>query len=163
MHQLEADDSRITPRMADFLSSIKYKPPPEGIRSELTGQKVFEHAANLPFQNFEQKTALRFRHVHRGDWIFELARYDSFTGTILSASGKTQWGATFWNLEWDNILGANIGLKVGQAADWNPWFNNFFPENADFGNRGKHTGFQDFLQDVEYITKMLDEMRGLEK
>ena len=152
------DDSRITPRMADFMSSIAYKAPPAGIRPELTGHKVFKYATNLKFDSFEQKTALRFRHARRKAWVFELARYDSFTDNTVSAPETTQWGATFLNTEWEHVLGANNILGIGQAANWDPWLSRFFPETA---KDGKDTGFQGFLQDVEYITKMLDEMKNL--
>lgn len=157
------DDSRVTPRMADFKSSVAYKPPPAGTRPELTGHKVFQHASNLKVEHFEQKTALRYRHVRHSNWIFELARYDTFTGNNATTSGKTQWGGSFWHTEWDNILGANNLLHIGEAASWDPRLSKFFPENVGTHNKGKDTGFQDFLQDVEYITGMLDGMKSLGK
>ena len=157
------DDSRITPRMADFASSVTFKPPPTGIRPELTGHKVFKFASNLQYESFEQKTAVRYRHIHHGNWIFELARYDTFTGNIATASGKTQWGASYWNAEWDNTLGANLPLGIGQAAKWDPWLTTFFPDNPHTSNTGRDTGFKDFMQDTKYITGMLDEMKGLAK
>jgi len=155
------DDSRITPQMADFASSVAFKPPPSGIRPEITGYKVFTFASNLRVQSFEQKTAVRYCHKKRGNWIFELARYDTFTGNIVTASGKTQWGASYWNAEWDNTLGANLSLGIGQAANWNPWMSTFFPENPHTSFKGRDAGFQDFMQDVKYITGMLDEMKGM--
>ncbi|KAL8831744.1 MAG: hypothetical protein Q9191_000672 [Dirinaria sp. TL-2023a] len=162
-HEVEVDDSRVTPRMADFKSSVTYKPPSAGVQPELTGYKVFQHASNLKVEHFEQKTALRYRHVRHSNWIFELARYDSFTGNNVTASEKTQWGGSFWHTEWDNILGANNLLDIGEAANWDPRLSKFFPENAGTPNKGKDTGFQDFLQDVEYITEMLDGMKNLGK
>lgn len=155
------DDSRVTPQMADLASSVAFKPPPSGIRPEITGYKVFTFASNLRLESFEQKTAVRYCHKKHGNWIFELARYDTFTGNIVTASRKTQWGASYWNAEWDNTLGANLSLGIGQAANWNPWFSTFFPENSHTSHKGRDTGFQDFMQDVRYITGMLDEMKGL--
>lgn len=156
------DDVRITPKMADFAASVTYRPPPQGIRPELTGHNVFKFSSNLRYESFEQKTAVQYCHKKHVNWIFELARYDTFTGNITTASEKTQWGASYLNAEWDNILGANLALGIGQSAQWNPWLETFFPKNDRTTNTGKNTGFQDFMQDLSYITGRLDEMKGLE-
>lgn len=155
------DDTRITPQMEDFADSVVFNDPPPGTRPELTSFKVFKYAPNFRFESFEQKTALRFCHKDRGNWIFELARYDTFIGNIATASGKTQWGASYWNAEWDNTLGANLALGIGQAAKWDPWFSTFFPENPRTTHSGKESGFKDFVDDMKYFAGMLDEMRGL--
>ena len=148
--------------MADFTGSVTYSPPPKGIRPEITGHKVFKISSKLRYESFEQKTAVQFCHRKHGNWIFEVARYDTFTGNIATAAGKTQWGASYWNAEWDNTLGANLSLGIGQAASWNPWLETFFPKNVRSSNSGRDAGFQDFLQDLKYITGMLDEMKGLD-
>ena len=149
--------------MADFLSSVQYQPPPKDMRPEFTGHKVFQYASILKIESFEQKTALRFRNVHHGDWIFELARYDAFTGNTMTASSKTQWGATYWNIEWDNILGANSSLDVGESASWDPYLDKFFPRTPPTIRTGDHDGFQDFWKDMEYITRLIDEMKSFDK
>ena len=149
--------------MADFASSVTYRPPPPGTRPEVTGYNVFKAVSNLRYDSFEQKTAVQFCHKLRGNWTFEIARYDAFVGNITPASGKTQWGASYWNVEWDNTLGANLSLGIGQAATWNPWFKTFFPTNPRTSNTRRDVGFRDFIEDVEHITSMLDEMKGMTK
>ena len=148
--------------MADFASSVAYKTPPSGVRPELTGCKVFMHAYNLQYQSFEQKTALRFQHKDNSAWLFEFARYDTFSPNVSTASAKTQWGASLWHAEWDNILGENDILSIGQAAKWSPKFDTFFPTTMRNERLGID-GFQDFLHKVQDVTSMLDEMKGLPK
>ena len=57
-HNTPIDDTYITPRMADFASSVAYKAPPGEVRPEVTGCKVFTHAFNMQYESFEQKTAV---------------------------------------------------------------------------------------------------------
>lgn len=143
--------------MADFASSVEYKAPPSEVQPGFTGCKVFKHAYNMQYESFEQKTAFRFRHKEHGAWILEVARYDTFSPNVTTASSKTQWGASFWNTEWDTILSANDNLGIGQAAKWEPNFDRFFPVSKDGKELGKD-GFQSFLDDVKDITRILDEM-----
>ena len=146
--------------MADFASSVGYKPPPGEVRPELAGYKVFKHAFNMQYESFEQKTALRFRHKEHGTWVLELARYDTFSPNVITASSKTQWGASFWNTEWDSVLGANDNLGIGQAAKWEPKLDMFFPAGSLGKELGKD-GFQSFLDDVKSIVGIFDEMKTM--
>ena len=57
-HNIPIDDAYITPRMAGFASSVAYTAPPDEVRPELTGCKVFKHAFNMQYDSFEQKTAV---------------------------------------------------------------------------------------------------------
>ena len=57
-HNTPIDDTYITPRMADFASSVAYKAPPGEVRPEVTGCKVFTHAFNMQYESFQQKTAV---------------------------------------------------------------------------------------------------------
>ena len=152
------DDAHITPRMTDFASSVRYKAPPSGVHPEVAGCKVFKHAFNMQYESFEQKTAVQFHHKNHGSWVFEFARYDAFSPNINTVSSKTQWGASFWNTEWDNILAANENLGIGQAATWEPKLDRFFPADNQAKEQAKD-GFQSFLDDVKDISDMLDEMK----
>lgn len=145
--------------MADFASSIGYKAPPSEVRPEITGAKVFKHAFNLQYETFEQKTALRFQHKDHSAWIFEFARYDTFSPNVSTASEVTQWGASLWNTEWDTILAENDNLGIGQGAKWDAKFGKFFP--GDSQTEGGVDGFQEFLHKVQDVTHMLDEMKGI--
>lgn len=156
------DETRITPRMADFESSIAYQAPPKEIRPEITGCKVFKHAFNTPYESFEQKTALRFQHKDHSAWIFEFARYDTFSPNVNTASSKAQWGASFWSTDWDNILAENDKLEIGQAAKWEPMLARFFPGSSSQTKKASGVdGFQDFLCKVQDVTNMLDEVKAV--
>ena len=159
-HGTTVDETRITPRMADFEASIAYKAPPSEIRPEITGCKVFKHAFNMPYESFEQKTALQFQHKDHSAWIFEFARYDTFSPNVNTASSKAQWGASFWSTDWDSILAENDDLEIGQAAKWEPKLANFFPGGSQTKALGVD-GFQDFLCKVQDVTSMLDEVKAL--
>ena len=146
--------------MADFAASIAYQAPPSGIRPEITGCKIFKHAFNMPYESFEQKTALRFQYKDHSAWIFEFARYDIFSPNVSTASSKAQWGASFWNSDWDTILAENDMLEIGQAAKWEPKLARFFPGSSQTKASGVD-GFQDFLGKVQDVTNMLDEVKAL--
>ena len=105
---------------------------------------------------------LRFRHKEHGAWILELARYDTFSPNVVTASSKSHWGASFWNTEWDGILGTNDNLSIGQAATWEPKFEKFFP-GIKVANELDKDGFQSFLDDIKSISGVLDRMRSMPK
>ena len=151
-HSTTVDDNHITTRMADFANSVWYKAPPNGVRPEIAGCKVFKHAFNMQYEIFEQKIALQYVYKEQREYIFELARYDTFSPNVNTASSKTQWGASFWNNDWDKTFEENENLGIGQAATWDPKIDRFFA--------GKE-GFQTFLDNVHAIKTMLDQTRDI--
>lgn len=148
--------------MTNFVEKVAAKLPP-GAKPQLSGQRVFTWKATLPSINFEQKTALRYRLLNNSAWVFEFARYDTYESTaqgIATTPKDTYWGATFWNSEWDSILGENAHLGIGEAARWNQNLSNFFTPNFRSTSTGPDAGLDDFLSNIKSIVELLDTMRA---
>lgn len=160
-HNLDA--ARIDHKMTTFADSIKLKKIPKA-GTELTGRKIFEWEEDLPGNLkpsvFEQKTALRYRLVHSSQWVFEIARYDSYGDPENPDTPMTtHWGATMWNTEWDITLSANAGLGIGESADWDAKLETFFPSDSHSKNQDVNPGVMEFLQKVQMVTDFLDDIK----
>lgn len=155
------DTSRITPDMTNFVQKVAPNVPP-GAKPQLSGTRVFTWSPTLPSITFEQKTALRYRLLNNSAWVFEFARYDTYESTARGTATTpkdTYWGATFWNSEWDRILGENANLGIGEAARWNRNMNTFFSPNFRSASTGPDAGLRDFLSNMKSIVELLDMMR----
>lgn len=144
--------------MTAFANNVRFKRPPPGPKPQISGHKAFFWTGGLPIIRFEQKTALRYRLVDDVGWNFEFARYDSYGSPSSVTPTETQWGATFWSSEWDRALGDNAGLGIGQAANWEPKIETFFPKmnSTRFSNQGG--GLKMFIQSVTEIVELFDEV-----
>lgn len=153
--------------MTEFAESVKLSKVPR-TRTELTGQRVFTWAKDLPGSmqpsTFQQKTALRYRLAHHPEWEFEIARYDNY-GNPKSENVpvETNWGATLYNTSWDSILTANSTLGIGETAGWDPRLETFFPSRngtADMeGQGGTDPGVTEFLKIVGVVSKFIDSIK----
>lgn len=157
------DASRITPMMTAFVDSVKFKLPLASERPQIwdSALKVFTWTSGMSVSSFEQKTSLRYRIVDNNDWMFEFARYDDYGGSVpgapMSSSPSTSWGATFWNSEWDRALGQNASLKIGEAAEWDPQLDKFFPRSRrTVGDPRESAGLRQFLANTKAIAELLD-------
>ena len=156
------DSSRITPVMTKFVNSIRFKPPPNDIKPTASGHRVFTWTSTLPVFIFEQKTALRYRMIDNSDWVFEFARYDTYSGAVDSTPTGTHWGGTFWNSEWDRVLGINANLEIGKEAPWAAELETFFPSGHQppiSGGEGDGKGLKQFLAYTKAIVELLDGMK----
>lgn len=154
------DPTRITPTMTAFADGVKFEAPkskPKGKKAEISGTKVFNWKPFLAVSSFEQKTSLRYRLVDNNDWMFEFARYDRYDGLAPDRPKSTSWGASFWNSEWDRLLGQNAALKIGRAATWDPKLETFFPRSSrTSGDTAEALGLRQFLGNTKAIVEMLD-------
>lgn len=150
------DTARITPTMDEFISTVEFNPPPPGAKPDADPHRCFTwKAGGLRVSSFEQKTSLRYRIRDESRWMFEFSRYDLYRGHFVTAKPTTQWGATFWNSEWDRVFKENSKAAIGNEANWEPQVKTFFParqgtEDAD--------GLRAFLQRTKTIAEVLDGM-----
>lgn len=153
--------------MSDFASSVRVKKGSlRGI--ELTGCNMFEWQPQMPGNiqptNFEQKTALHFRLIGAPDYLFEIARYDSYDNVRNPTyPTTTNWGASLWNTEWDSTLSQNAGIGIGEAANWEPRLSTFLPGGDDATVNDVNPGIKTFLQHVHDITQCLEEIPNCRK
>ncbi len=153
--------------MTEFAESVKLSKIPR-TRTELTGQRVFTWNKDLPGiiqpSAFLQKTALRYRLAQHQNWEFEIARYDSY-GNPKSENVpvETHWGATLYDTNSDSVLTANSTLGIGEAAEWSPKLDTFFPSmpsTADMaGVEGTDPGVMELLKVVETVSKFIDSIK----
>lgn len=145
--------------MISFANSIQFRYPTPSPKIELTGHKLFFGAPTFPVDSFEQKTALRYRLKNHSAWLFEISRYDTYAVDALLPS-NTQWGATFWNSDWDSTLAENANLSIGQAATWDPKLSTFFEAGHTSASMALDAGFWEFMQNLQFILDVLDGMKS---
>lgn len=145
--------------MTAFDAGVRFKLPPVGTKPEISGRRVFTWTGGLPVMRFEQKTALRFRLASDSSCIFEFARYDTYGGPGATTPSETQWGASYWNCEWDRTLSLNAGLPIGKAAEWDPQVNTFFPKGYATKSTGPDAGLKTFIAVMTEIVELLDKVR----
>jgi hypothetical protein len=145
--------------MAAFDNNVVFKPPPVDKKPDISGRRVFSWRGGLPLMRFEQKTALRFRLASDSSCMFEFARYDTYGGPAATTPSETQWGASYWNCEWDRTLSQNAGLLIGKAANWDPQINTFFPKGYASKTTGPDAGLKTFIGVMTEIVELLDKVR----
>ena len=145
--------------MTAFDASVKFKLPPVGKKPEISGRRVFTWGGGLPIMRFEQKTGLRFRLASDSSYMFEFARYDTYGGPGATTPSETQWGASYWNDEWDRTLSKNASLLIGKSASWDPQIRTFFPNGSTSKSTGQDAGLKAFIGVMTEIVELLDKVR----
>ena len=167
------DPTQVDPKMIDFADSIKLDPS-KAKGPGFEGERVFTWETSIPGclkpSAFEQRTALQFRLAKAPDWMFEIARYDTYD---LSSSPSQQpgdevviplvrsyWGARLVNTEWETILGENQNLGIGEAAKWDSGLGAFFPSEVSHFE-GADPGIKEFLGSMREVMECLDELKEM--
>lgn len=124
-----------------------------------------------PVAKFVEKSALRYR-LKGTNYVLELARYDEYRrfarpltqsgidinmGTTYHISEEpiTTWGASVFDLQWDNTLGKHANFGLGHAADWSPSLNTFFPCSDDPSPSDVRLGFNQFVDLTQRVASLL--------
>lgn len=143
--------------MCAFAESVRWKSlSAEFHKADFTGRRVFTWNHSVRIVSFEQKTVLRYRLADRADWIFELARCDSYNSLKSSANPTvTRYRASVWRQEWDRLLSSNHSLEIGEEASWEPTIDTFFGANLSGATEDK-SGLKVFLGDMKRISELLD-------
>lgn len=144
--------------MRSFAESVRWKSlSAELPKADFTGRRVFTWNHGFKVVSFEQKTALRYRLADRADWIFELARYDSYNSLKSSTDPTaTRYRASVWRKEWDRLLSTNHSLEIGEEASWEPKIEKFFGANVP-GVTEDTSGLKVFVGDMKRISELLDD------
>ena len=122
-----------------------------------------------PVARIVEKSALRYR-LKGTNYIFELARYDEYSRAQLTASQIllqgpssnnmspvpiTSWGASIFDLQWDNMLGQHANFGVGHNAAWSPSLNTFFPCFGDADPSDLRSGFNSLMPLIDQVSTLL--------
>jgi hypothetical protein len=164
------DAASIEKSLGSFTSSIRFKSEAArgGLIAEPKRKVLF--ATGAPVSRLIEKSALRY--ILKGtNYVLELARYDEFRRVGLhvdqgdpqqhaNADGisdvpVTYWGASMYDMEWDNKLGQHANFGVGHSAGWHPTLNTFFPDWNDPDTGNNRSGFHQFLSLVGEVSKLL--------
>lgn len=148
--------------MCAFAESVKWKSlATELHKADFTGRRVFTWNYGVRIISFEQKTALRYRLANKSNWIFELARYDSYISQKSSTSPTaTRYRASVWSTDWDRHLLTNKFLEIGEQASWEPTIENFFGATVP-GATEEKSGLKVFLGDMKRVSKLLGDTKQL--
>ena len=144
--------------MLSVANSIKFMPSSSSSSPGESGGLRFRFSASEDVV-FRQKTAWRYRLRANNSYIFEVARYDTFGPCppyVIGQPFSTEWGASVYNLTWDETLSANASLRIGLNAKWNPTLGTFFPTNNGSHCSESGHGFADYLHGVNSLVEFFN-------
>lgn len=160
--------STINQALDAFAHSVRFKSEAAegGLKAEARRKVEFSNA--VPVSRLIEKSALRYR-VKGTNYTLELSRYDEYRHVgmqvlqgrpvqppdQLSTVPVTSWGASIFDMNWDNVLGEHANYGMGRAADWRPNLNTFFPTRGDPNPVNIRAGFSEFLHSVTKISELL--------
>ncbi len=156
------DDTRVTAEMRHFVDHLKLKTLAKASPTTSGKQPKLEIPRTAPVQAYDLKTAYRYK-IQNSTYRFELAMHQSSqTGPVSSpaedgANGglAVRWGASLYSNEWDAILSQQSSLSVGQSGAWAARLNTFFPPDRAAAKSGTDSGFQEFLNKLETVAKLV--------
>ncbi|KAI9881017.1 MAG: hypothetical protein M1830_008899 [Pleopsidium flavum] len=160
------DETRVAPEIREFAQGIRLDADHARSTPVTETQQLVQFPTNLPVRAFIQKTGFRYR-LRNSTYLFEIARYQQFPTSASEMATKSTsesdcvstWGASFFNEEWDMILGQNAHLGIGEAGKWRASLNTFFPKDVHTLTSGPDAGFHDFLKEVGKVAELL-ELKG---
>ncbi|KAI2086268.1 hypothetical protein LOZ33_006747 [Ophidiomyces ophidiicola] len=149
--------SSIAQSLRAFANSIHFKPDANlGFCGNITRRVTFSHLA--PINRLVEKTALRYQ-LKESSYILEVARYDTYiraiSGTKLSDTPMTTWGASVFDVQWDNLLGQHANIKLGYAPEWTPSLSTWFPDLHHARSTDECKGFEQFIDLIHRIALLL--------
>lgn len=162
--------------MEEFLKSIKFNPslPHNPLFYSEPCRKV-QTSGDVSLVSVVEKTAIQFE-VKLTTYIFELARFDQYSGNTKVKPDSSSWGATLFDPAWDGMLGADPGpIWSGNSQEFsNPReegvtlepFTSFFPRQypfAKYEDDDEDDGFNDFLEVVQRISGLLGPSQSAQK
>ncbi|PGG99898.1 hypothetical protein AJ79_08380 [Helicocarpus griseus UAMH5409] len=166
------EQSSIEQSLKSFAHSIEFKSgPTDGLRGTAVRRVSFSDFATV--SKVTEKSALRY-YLKDTRYIFELARYDTYhrmnhsgppyiSGSQISQTAETTWGASLFYAEWDNMLGKNGDFRAGETADWSADLNTFFPPFGDESSTDVNAGFRRFIDLVNQVAQLLTpEQKGVD-
>ncbi|MCJ1380503.1 hypothetical protein MMC17_003610 [Xylographa soralifera] len=112
---------------------------------------------------FQQKTTWQYRLAANTAYIFEITRYDKFSLAddrsvrTFRKPMRTQWGFSLWCVAWKEKLVSNMNCKPGFEVSWKPMAESFFPRNRKSTSMGLHSGFDDYLHNLQAVVDFLSE------
>ncbi|WEW55851.1 hypothetical protein PRK78_001284 [Emydomyces testavorans] len=152
------EPSSIAQSLRAFSHSIHFKPGAVlGFRQN-TGRRV-TFSNLVPVNRLVEKTALRYR-LKGTSYILEVARYDEYFRAMpgtneITEIPMTSWGASIFDLQWDNMLGQHANFRLGHKAEWIPSLSTFFPSVQIAGPPDVCTGFDQFMELVKRVAFIL--------
>lgn len=163
------EPSSIEQSLRAFSHSIQFSPR-ESENLQDQGKRRVTFSDVVPVARVVEKTALRYR-LKGSNYILEIARYDEYRRVDVLATQSlqfpittlnqmtdepiTSWGASIFDLQWDNVLGQHANFRVGHTAEWIPSLNTFFPSCDDPNPSDLRVGFHQFISLVKQVALLL--------
>lgn len=124
-------------------------------------------ATSTRLLSFEQRRIWLFN-IRATDWVVELfsTQCGVYFGNQLSnlIPYEPRWGVQMWHEQWDQWLGYNSTLEVGEKSQWEPEEWQFFPRSVHNGGDASEqewtlfqqgSGFREMLAQAEMLTQIV--------
>lgn len=160
--------SSIDQALKTFSHSIQFTPgADDGLRG--VGKRRVTFSNSVPVARLIEKSSVRYRLVGT-NYVLEIARYDAYHRVSnpgfyglpgqpvvkqMTETPVTSWGASVFDLQWDNLLGKHASFGLGHTAEWSPSLNTFFPCPKESKSTNTSAGFTHFIQMVKQIAAIL--------
>ena len=104
---------------------------------------------------FHQQTIWRYRMKAKTDYVLQVIRYDSFDLNGDRTPTESGWEVTVHNDTWGECFSNNVGLKMGDRADWDSSVPAFFPADKRQKGLGTEPGLEGFIDQIRLIVTVL--------
>ena len=155
------DMSRITPDMVDFAESIQCESFEAASKTAGSKKQIVRFVTNSILRSFEQKTAWKYRLKNHHGYMVEFARYDTFNPHQPSSNDDaahvaTYWGASMYDVTWDERLSQNTSMEVGKGASWSSEFDGLLDSANQVGDGMQDVGLTGLLRGVQVVVDCLN-------
>ncbi|GKZ18170.1 hypothetical protein AbraIFM66951_000343 [Aspergillus brasiliensis] len=165
--------SSIDAALRDFASTIKFQRTATMHDISAKPERKVKFSESAPVARFIEKSAIRYR-LKGTNYTLEIARYDEYSRANVSVllsklpanyagpfttEPNTSWGASLFDPHWDNLLGEHANLAIGQAAQYSPSLESFFPARGGAGGSEKSQGFWEFVDMVKQVAELMGPVR----
>lgn len=151
----------ISTKLSSFENSVTFKPPEEGLLSDIRRRSRYKPDPRAP--DIVRERCVVTYSIKDSNLRFELARCDTFKAPdanpfrLVESASTSEWRLALYDPEWDSKLGELAYLGAGQDVTWARTLKTFFPIRGVLPSESSKAGFKKFVADVEMMKAFLDE------
>ncbi|CZT17108.1 uncharacterized protein RCC_02940 [Ramularia collo-cygni] len=147
---------RVPPELRKFAKGVKITVPPA---DDLPCIELTHSIGPI----YMRRSAVYLYNIKSTDYTVELLHFQVKERALSDPSNsdstfklrQPRWSLSVYRTDWDNQFAQNERLKVSDKATWNDDFEVWFPQEASFDQAGSEAGFNQLLQRLGEVEKVV--------